>query len=67
MKIAELENLLNLPYSAEIELYGISHDFINEVARVYGLNPTNLFSSTEVYLELGSGDMKVTLNSFKKP
>lgn len=64
MKLQDLEQLLNLPYEAQVKLNNLDAVFIREVSRYFGsyLDDSMFFTSTE----LKRNNVTIILNSKPK-
>lgn len=61
MKLAELEQLLNMPYEAELEIKNVPLSDITEFAKYFGVEVKDLPFSH--YAKFKRNSMTVTLNS----
>lgn len=66
IKLTDIEQLLAMPYSADIELWSVDLKIIRELENLYSLNAEYSKRINNHWLTLNSGNVTLTLNTMAK-
>jgi hypothetical protein len=66
IKISDIEALLNLPVTADIELYEVPQSTMLEFGQVYGGSLDYTKRNNNTFLTVKSGRTSITLNTVQK-